>query len=100
MCGCNTCNTCAKKKVLIKFKEGGLKRWFAEKWTNQKGDSCGSGTTKNTPKCRPSKKVSEKTPVTWGEMSKSQKKTAVSEKNKATKKGKDRSDYTLKRGKK
>ncbi len=66
----------------------GLKRWFSEKWTNQKGDPCGSGTTKGEPKCRPSKRVTKKTPVTWGEMSDSQKKKAVTEKNKATKSGK------------
>jgi len=52
----------------------GLKRWFAEKWTNQKGDPCGSGTTKGVPKCRPSKRVTDKSPKTWGELSASQKK--------------------------
>lgn len=60
----------------------GLKRWFAEKWTNQKGDPCGSGTTKGTPKCRPSKKITDKTPKTWGELSPSQKKRAISDKQK------------------
>lgn len=59
-----------------------LKRWFSEKWTNQKGDECGAGTTKNTPKCRPSIKVSEKTPKTWSELSKSEKKRAITDKQK------------------
>jgi hypothetical protein len=59
-----------------------LKRWFAEKWTNQKGDECGAGTTKGVPKCRPSKKVSSETPKTWGELSESQKKRAVADKQK------------------
>jgi hypothetical protein len=59
-----------------------LKRWFAEKWTNQKGDPCGSGTTKNTPKCRPSKRITNQTPKTWSELSDSEKKRAISDKNK------------------
>jgi hypothetical protein len=36
--------------------------------------------SKKTKKCRPSKKVSSKTPRTWGSMSKSQKAKAVAEK--------------------
>lgn len=60
-----------------------LKRRFAEKWTNQKGDECGSGTTKGIPKCRPSKRVSSDTPKTWGELSDSQKKRAIADKQKA-----------------
>jgi len=60
-----------------------LKRWFAEKWTNQKGDECGSGTTKGMPKCRPSRRVSSETPKTWGELSESQKKRAIADKQKA-----------------
>jgi len=42
-----------------------LKRWFKEKWTDQHGRPCGSSKTKGVKKCRPSKKVSGKTPVTW-----------------------------------
>ncbi len=42
-----------------------LKRWFKEKWTDQHGRACGSSKTKGVKKCRPSKKVSGKTPVTW-----------------------------------
>lgn len=57
-----------------------LKRWFAEKWTNQKGDECGSGTTKGVPKCRPSKRISSETPKTWSELSDSEKKRAISDK--------------------
>lgn len=60
-----------------------LKRWFSEKWTNQKGDECGSGTTKGTPKCRPSRRASSDTPKTWGELSESQKKRAIADKQKA-----------------
>jgi len=59
-----------------------LKRWFAEKWTNQKGDECGAGTTKSTPKCRPSKRITSSTPKTWGELSESQKKRAIVDKQK------------------
>ena len=46
-------------------KGAALKRWFKEKWTDQKGNPCGSSKTKGVKKCRPSKKVSSKTPVTW-----------------------------------
>jgi hypothetical protein len=60
-----------------------LKRWFFEKWTNQKGDECGSGTTKGTPKCRPSVRVSSETPKTWSELTPSQRKRAISDKQKA-----------------
>lgn len=42
-----------------------LKRWFKEKWTDQHGRECGSSKTKGVKKCRPSKKVSKETPVTW-----------------------------------
>ncbi len=57
-----------------------LKRWFKEKWKDEKGNPCGSSKNKKTKKCRPSKKVSKKTPRTWGSMSKSQKAKAVAEK--------------------
>ena len=42
-----------------------LKRWFKEKWKDEKGNPCGSRKNKGTKKCRPSKRVSSKTPVTW-----------------------------------
>ena len=57
-----------------------LKRWFKEKWTDEKGNPCGSRKNKNTKKCRPSKRISGKTVKTWGEMSASEKKRAVAEK--------------------
>jgi glucose dehydrogenase len=64
-----------------KTKEGAsLKRWFKEKWTDEKGNVCGSTKNKNTKKCRPSKRVSGNTPKTWSEMSFDEKKKAVSEK--------------------
>jgi hypothetical protein len=64
-----------------KTKKGAaLKRWFKEKWTDEKGNPCGSSKNKGTKKCRPSKRVSSKTPRTWGSMSASQKRKAVAEK--------------------
>lgn len=63
-----------------KTKEGAnLKRWFKEKWVDEDGNPCGSK-KKKVKKCRPSKRVSSKTPKTWGEMSSSEKKKAVAEK--------------------
>tara|TARA_R100000700_G_C3059115_1_gene74695 strand:+ start:49 stop:327 length:279 start_codon:yes stop_codon:yes gene_type:complete len=61
-------------------KGAALKRWFKEKWKDEKGNPCGSSKNKNTKKCRPTKRVSSKTPRTWGSLSKSQKAKAVAEK--------------------
>ncbi len=60
-------------------KGAALKRWFKEKWTDEKGNVCGSSKNKKTKKCRPSKKVSKKTPVTWGGLG-SRKAAVVAEK--------------------
>ena len=49
-----------------KTKKGlALKRWFKEKWKDEKGNPCGSSKNKGIKKCRPSKRISKKTPVTW-----------------------------------
>ena len=59
-----------------------LKRWFKEKWKDEKGNPCGSKKNKNTKKCRPSKRISSKTPRTWASLSKSEKSKVVREKKK------------------
>ena len=54
---------------------GGLTRWFKENWVDVKtGKPCGrqKGEKRGYPACRPSKRVSSKTPKTTGEMSKSE----------------------------
>ena len=56
--------------------KGGLTRWFAENWVDVKtGKPCGrsKGEKRGYPACRPSKRVSSKTPKTVGEMTKSEK---------------------------
>jgi len=67
-----------------KTKEGAnLKRWFQEKWVDVRtGKACGrkKGEGRGTPYCRPSKRVSSKTPKTSGEMSSSEKAKKVREK--------------------
>ena len=63
-----------------KPKKTGLTRWNNEKWKDEKGNVCGSNKNKNTKKCRPTKRVTNKTPTTWKEMSPTQRKKAVSEK--------------------
>jgi len=64
-----------------KTKKGlALKRWFKEKWVDEKGNACGSAKNKNTKKCRPSKKVSKDTPVTWKELSPAQRRKAIADK--------------------
>ena len=55
---------------------GGLTRWFKEKWVDVKtGKPCGrqKGEKRGYPACRPSKRVSNKTPKTASEMSSSEK---------------------------
>ena len=57
-------------------RHSGLKRWFKEKWVDVKtGKPCGrqKGEKRGYPACRPSKRVSSKTPKTTGEMSSSEK---------------------------
>ena len=55
---------------------GGLTRWFKEKWVDVKtGKPCGrsKGEKPGYPACRPSKRISSKTPKTASEMSASEK---------------------------
>ena len=67
-----------------KTKEGAnLKRWFKEKWVDVRtGKPCGrrKGDGRGVPYCRPSKRVSSKTPKTSGEMSASEKRKKIAEK--------------------
>ena len=56
--------------------KGGLTRWFKENWVDVKtGKPCGrsKGEKRGYPACRPSKRVSSKTPKTAGEMSSAEK---------------------------
>jgi len=58
-----------------------LKRWGSEKWQDTRtGKPCGQG--KSNEYCRPTKRVSSKTPKTKSEMSKSQLKRKKAEKSK------------------
>jgi len=66
-------------------KGAALKRWFKEDWKDVKtGKSCGrkKGDGRSTPYCRPSKRVSSKTPKTSSEMTSSEKKSRIAQKNK------------------
>ena len=56
--------------------KGGLVRWFKENWVDVKtGKPCGrkKGEDRAYPACRPSKRVSSKTPKTASEMSSGEK---------------------------
>lgn len=57
-----------------------LKRWFKEKWTDEKGNACGSTKNKGVKACRPSKRVSGASPKPWGEMSQAEKSKVVTAK--------------------
>jgi len=62
-----------------------LKRWFKEDWKDVRtGKSCGrkEGEKRGTPYCRPTKRVSSKTPKTASEMTAAEKKKKVAEKKK------------------
>ena len=66
-------------------KGAALKRWFKEDWKDVRtGKACGrkEGESRGTPYCRPSKRVSSKTPKTSGEMSAGEKRKKVAEKKK------------------
>lgn len=77
---------------------GGLDRWFAEKWVDVKtGKACGRQEGEKRagyPACRPSKRVSSKTPKTSSEMS-----SAEKAKFKANKTSSQRINYNHKRNK-
>lgn len=61
-------------------KGASLKRWFAEEWTDEKGNPCGSTKNKSVKACRPSKRVNAQSPKPWGEMSSQEKKKVISAK--------------------
>lgn len=67
-----------------KTKKGAaLKRWFDESWVDVRtGKACGrqKGEKRGTPYCRPTKRVSSKTPKTSSEMSAAEKRKKISEK--------------------
>ena len=67
-----------------KTKKGlALKRWFKEDWKDVRtGKACGrqKGEKRGTPYCRPSKRVSSKTPKTAGEMTASEKRKGIAQK--------------------
>lgn len=70
-----------------------LRRWFREKWKAQDGSECGNYKGKGRVKCRPSKRVSKKSPQTWGEMTPQQKRKAIRLKQKAHRQGKQFSSH-------
>lgn len=72
-------------KVAVRKTEKGaaLKRWFKEDWKDVRtGKACGrqEGEKRGTPYCRPSKRISGKTPKTASEMTPTEKKTRIAQK--------------------
>ena len=78
-----------------------LKRWFKEEWVDvRSGKPCGrqAGEKRGTPYCRPSKRVSERTPVTASEISEGQKNKRIAQKKKLGQpKGKPRRVKSIKK---
>ena len=73
---------CRKKKGTVKKTAKGksLKRWQKEKWKDVKtGKACGAK-SKGKQYCRPTKKVTRKTPKTAKQLSASQKRKALAAK--------------------
>ena len=73
---------CRKASGNVKKTEKGtsLKRWESEKWVDTKsGKACGAGGKNEY--CRPTRRVSSKTPVTKGEMSASKLRAKKAEKS-------------------
>jgi len=72
------------KMAVRKTAEGAkLKRWFKEKWVDVRtGKPCGrrKGESRAYPYCRPSKRVSSKTPKTASEISASEKRSRLAQK--------------------
>ncbi len=85
-------------------KGAALKRWLKEDWKDVKtGKPCGrkKGESRGTPYCRPSKRVSSKTPKTSGEMTKAEKSKRIAQKKRLGQPaGKPRRVSPLKRRKK
>lgn len=81
-----------------------LKRWFKEKWVDVRtGKPCGrsEGESRGIPYCRPSKRVSSRTPVTASEMTASQKRSRIAQKKRLGQPaGKPRRVKAVQRGKK
>lgn len=81
-----------------------LKRWFKEKWVDTRtGKSCGrrKGEKRGTPYCRPSKRVSSKTPKTASELTASEKRSRIAQKKRLGQPaGKPRRVKSVKRKKK
>jgi hypothetical protein len=64
-------------------KGAALKRWFKEDWKDVRtGKDCGrdKNEKRGTPYCRPTKRVSSKTPKTSGEMTTAEKKSRIAQK--------------------
>ncbi len=89
-----------------KSKKGAaLKRWFKEEWKDVRtGKACGRSKDekRGTPYCRPSKRISKKTPKTASELTSSEKRSRIRQKVKLGQpsKGKPRNVKPLKRKRK
>ena len=73
-------------------KTADLRRWLDEEWVRDDGSPCGREdadgrkSKEKYPYCRPKKRVTEDTPVTWSEMSEHQKRKKKKEKETVQKK--------------
>jgi hypothetical protein len=68
--------------VLKTEKGASLKRCFKEKWTDEKGNVCGSPDRKGVKACRPSVRVNKDSPKPWSQMTQGEKAKVVTAKKK------------------
>ena len=66
-----------KRQPYVKGGKKPLRRWFKEKWTNQRG---GTGYKRKGDVYRPTKRVSRRTPTTFSELSQTEIRRAQREK--------------------
>jgi hypothetical protein len=87
---------CRKRKGIVRKTETGknLQRWGEEQWKDEKGRPCGAGKKGETVKCRPSKKISSKTPATWSDVEKAGDKQRLVKEKKQIGMGKNTKPYS------
>ena len=67
----------SKRPYTGKRKTGKLRRWFRERWTNQRGET---GYSRPGDVYRPTRRISSKTPATFAELKRSELRKAMHEK--------------------
>lgn len=73
------CRKRKNKRPKTSKSSSNLRRWYREDWRDEMGNKCGTR-KRALKKCRPTKRINSKTPVTWSEMTAKQKMKAIRDK--------------------